>query len=274
MTLKIYFVAVLLLKYNAAIIHCRCLSAYMKHVNIGHVKQGTGELIELYLESGLTGGRLFCPQNLIPSPGQYLLAHDPDSNAPLPVPVFNAGSVPGGFLIGPPIPRAWQPGTTLSLRGPLGRGFSLPNSARCVALVALGETYARLKCLLANALKQDASVVLVSDLELNELPSEVEIQPVSALAEIAKWGDYLAIDIPRQSLPGLREMLGLSQQTRARFEAQAVSPRRAPGPNGVLVHTTMPCGGMGECGVCAVTVRRGWKLACKDGPVFDLKELV
>jgi hypothetical protein len=234
----------------------------MKRVNIRCMKQGTGELVELYLEGVLTGGRLLCPQKLIPGPGQYLLAHDPASNVPLPVPVFNAGPVPGGFLIAPPIPQTWRPGTTLSLRGPIGKGYSLPDSARCVALVALDETFARLNPLLANALKQDVSVVLVSDLDLPDLPPEVELQPLSALAEMAQWADYLAIDISRDSLSGLREMLGLNGQAKLKYEAQ------------VLVITPMPCGGMGECGVCAVTDRHGWKMACKDGPVFDLKELV
>ena len=233
----------------------------MKRVNIRSVKQGTGELVELYLESGLTGGRLLCPQNLIPSPGQYLLAHNPASDTPLPTPIFNAGSVSGGFLLAPPIPQTWQPGTNLSLRGPLGRGFSLPNSARHVTLVALGETSARLKPLLFDALNQGASVVLVSNLELPDLPPEVEIQPVAALPEVVHWADCLAMDIPREFLTGLRELLGFGRQARIRCEAQA------------LVLTPMPCGGMGECSVCTVTVRRGWKLACKDGPVFDLSEL-
>ena len=234
----------------------------MKHVNIQSVKQSTGELVEIYLENGLAGGRLLCPQNLIPEAGQYLLADDPASNVLVPVPVFNAGSTPGGFMIAPPIPRTWQPGMTLSLRGPLGHGFSLPGSARCVALVALGETSARLKPLLADALKQDASVVLVSDLDVPDLPPEVEIQPLSTLAEVVQWADYLALDVLRESLPGLREMLGGSRRARVKLDAQT------------LVHTPMPCGGMGECGVCAVTTRRGWKMACKDGPVFDLNDLI
>jgi hypothetical protein len=36
----------------------------------------------------------------------------------------------------------------------------------------------------------------------------------------------------------------------------------------------MPCAGLAACGVCAVQTRRGWKLACVDGPVFDLKEIM
>jgi hypothetical protein len=227
-----------------------------------HNRRGAGELTELYLENGLTGGRLLCPQNLIPEPGQYLLAHDLASDAFLTAPVFNAGPVPGGFLISPPIPQNWQPGVKLALRGPLGRGFSLPKSSRRIALVSFGETSARLKPLLAAALEIGAAVVLVTDLELPDLSPEVEIQPVSMLAETARWSDYLAIDVFRESLPGLREKLEIGEQAGIPFEAQ------------VLVVTSMPCGGLAECGVCAVKVRRGWKIACKDGPVFDLKELI
>jgi hypothetical protein len=226
------------------------------------MKQGKGELVELYLENGLTGGRLLCPQNLIPKPGQYLLAHDPASGSPLPAPVFSAGSISGGFLAAPPIPQTWQPGTSLSLRGPLGRGFTLPISARHVSLAALGDTFARLKPLLQTALEQDAAVVLVSELNLPDLPPEVEIRPVSSLPEIAGWADYLAVDVPREKLSGLREKFGFGEQVWGKVEAQA------------LILTSMSCGGMAECGVCAVPTRHGWKMACKDGPVFKISELL
>jgi hypothetical protein len=239
----------------------------------------TGELTELYLENGLRGGRLLCPQNLIPEPGQYLLAHDgsPDrhgwgrADSPLPVPVFNACLVPGGFLVAPPIPQAWQPGMSLSLRGPLGKGFSLPSSARRVALVSLAETSARLKPLLVSTLEQGAALVLVSDLDVPDLPPEVEVQPVSVLAEVAHWADYLAIDVDREFLPGLRELLGLGKQARVMFARSGLVGRAREAQ--ALAVTSMPCGGLAECGVCAVTTRHGWKMACKDGPVFDLKEL-
>jgi hypothetical protein len=226
------------------------------------MQRATGELVQIYLENELTGGRILCPQKLIPSAGQYLLAHNPALRAPLAVPIFNASPAPGGFLLAPPIPPAWQPGISLNLRGPLGRGFSMPGSARCVALVALAETAARLKPILSEALGQGASIVLVSDLDLPDLPPEVEFRPTAALAEVAGWADYLAVDVVRESLPGLREKLGHSNQTKANREAQ------------VLVRTPMPCGGIADCGVCAVTVRRGWRLACKDGPVFSLAELI
>ena len=79
-----------------------------------------------------------CPPNLIPSPGQYLLAGD-GSDSPLPVPLFHTDSAPQGFLAAAPVPDWWHPGLELSLRGPLGRGFTLPVSARKVGLIAFDE---------------------------------------------------------------------------------------------------------------------------------------
>jgi len=47
-----------------------------------------------------------------------------------------------------------------------------------------------------------------------------------------------------------------------------------PFPGQVLVRTAMPCRGLGECSVCSVETTQGWKLACQEGPVFPLEELI
>jgi len=67
-------------------------------------------------------------------------------------------------------------------------------------------------------------------------------------------------------------MLGFNNQARVTFARPGLAGRA--GEAQVLVVTPMPCGGLAECGVCAFTTRRGWKMACKDGPVFDLSELI
>jgi hypothetical protein len=112
------------------------------------------------------------------------------------------------------------------------------------------------------ALEGGAAVVLVAETIPWGFPTEVEVQPLSAAAEAAAWADYLAIDIERDYLPESLELLG--GQTR----------KSGPSVAQVLVSTDMPCGGLAECGVCAVRTRKGWKLVCKDGPVFELSELI
>ena len=221
-----------------------------------------GRLLERFLDDRCAAARITCPPTLIPAPGQYLLAHDPASDDPLAVPVFSAGTAPDGFLASPPLPRAWSPGMTLSLRGPLGHGFVLPPTVRRVALAALDASPACLLALLAPALAQDASVSLVCDAPPDDLPDDVEIHPLAALSDICDWADFLALHLPRESLPGLRERLGHGKQLKLPRVAQA------------LIVTPMPCGGLAECGVCCVNVKNGERLACKDGPVFDLADLL
>jgi len=226
------------------------------------MRAGKGQITELIWENGHHQVRISCPADLIPSPGQYLLAGIASFLDPLPVSLFSTESTLKGFTASAPIPETWTPGTEIVLRGPFGRGFVLPPTARKVALVPFGDEHSRLRSLIQPALKQGSAVVLVSDSDGESLPDDVEIQPFSMLDEILAWADYAAFDVERESLPSLRERLGEGWQLLVKGETQ------------VLVHAPVPCGGVAECGVCAVNLKSGWKLACKDGPVFDLREII
>lgn len=216
---------------------------------------GTGRVVELMLEDGCRTAWLACPESLVPAPGQYLLAgSSPDSL--LPAALFFTESVPQGFI--GPAPDSWKPGDLLYLRGPLGHGFSLPPSARRVGLVAFDGPPARLRGLIRPALGQGASVVLLCDSSADRLPDEVEVQPLSTLNEILDWADFTALDVGRENLHELKG--GIGKQTPL-HGAQ------------ILVRAPMPCGGLGECGVCALTAGSEWRLVCRDGPVFDLRQI-
>jgi len=240
-----------------------------------------GEVLEIWLEGGAVAAWIACPANLRPQPGQYLLAHAPGlPGGPvgaLPVPLFPGfGSMPPEttrplpLAIAPPFPPDWLPGLRLELRGPLGSGFRLPSgtgAVRRLALAALGDTPARLMALAAQALAQEAAVTLFTDLPLpSGLSPAVEVYPTAALPESLPWADLLAIDLPLECLPGLRARFG--------GDPPGSAHPHLPVPAQVLVTTPMPCAGVAECGVCAVRkASRGWALACKDGPVFDLNDL-
>ncbi len=220
---------------------------------------GTGQITEIYLDGS---ARIDCPPELVPSPGQYLLAHASASDSPLPVPVFLYESALNGFRFAPPLHPSWTLGTRVNLRGPLGRGFIFPSSARKVALIAFDDFPARLHSLMSLGLAQDSEVVVVCDAHAANLPEAVEVQPVRTFRDVCKWADFISLDISRENLNQLKEMfIGLEQVAAAR-EAQ------------VLIRTPMPCGGLAECGVCAVTIHHNWKMTCKDGPVFILKDII
>ena len=224
------------------------------------MKIAKGKLEELYLDGS---ARIHCPPEMIPMPGQVLLAHADGSDAPLPVPIFSSLSHPqGGFRSAPPMPASWRPGQLLNLRGPVGHGFILPPAARKIALVAFDDVPARLLGLVSLALKQNAEIVLVGKSEFSDLPEVVEVQPLKALAEVFSWADYAAVDLARENLNQIREKLAGQEQVMGKLEAQ------------VLVRAPMPCGALADCAVCALTLPHDWKMICKDGPVFGLRELL
>ncbi|HCR70802.1 MAG TPA: hypothetical protein DIW23_05115 [Anaerolineae bacterium] len=222
------------------------------------MKTGQGKVAEILLDGSL---RIECSSDLIPSPGQYLHAHKPASDAPLPVSLFSMDSTPNGFRSAPIVVN-WQPGDLINLRGPIGNGFHIPNSAKKIALIALDESIARLYGLISLSLKQNREVVLVCNSASQDLPEAVEVQPLQSMSEILKWADYAAFDVRRENLSQLKEMLKEQNQLPLKNEAQ------------ILIHTSMPCGGIAECGVCALTLSHEWKMICKEGPVFNLKDVL
>jgi hypothetical protein len=218
-----------------------------------------GRVAEVQLHLGEASALIACPAEVVPTAGQYLLAIDEDSIQA--TPLFLADVWSQGFLAAPPFPGSWQPGTSLSLYGPLGRGFHLPMDVQRLALIALGETNARLLPLATASLVDNLSITLFSDAMFRELPSSMEAYPLNDLQESVSWADFIAVDVPLESLDQLAEYFSTaSQGLFARGQ--------------VLVQTSMPCSAFGDCGVCAVKVKRSWKLACKDDPVFDLQALL
>jgi hypothetical protein len=220
---------------------------------------GIGQLTQMYLDGS---AELDCLPNLVPTAGQYLLAHDSASDSPLAVPVYFYESAPKGFRFAPPFPSSWTFGTQLALRGPLGHGFSLPVAACKIALIALAGSPARLHGLIPLALKREMEAVLLCNTPVSDLPEDVEVQPLQALDEICKWADFIAIDLQRENLDQLKEITSKLGHVAAVREAQ------------ILIHTQMPCGGLAECGVCAIGIQHDWRMACKDGPVFILKDIL
>lgn len=230
-------------------------------------------IAEIRQEDGLYTVRIDCPDHAIPAPGQYVVATlstytVAESDFANAVTLFPTEFSPAGFCAVPAYPDAnvcrlpatWQPGGQLLLRGPLGRGFCLPGDVRHLALVAAGNTITRLAPLIVQG-QMKADIVLCTDLSAGALTSSVEIYPLSSFPEISPWADFVAIDLLLDGLPHLRKQLGLAPE------------QILPCPVQALILTPMPCSGLAKCGVCAVSGRRGYRLVCEDGPVFELSQL-
>lgn len=203
-----------------------------------------------------------CPPGAIPQAGQYIQAWMMDDfSAPLASTLFPAQITERGFLTACPVPLIWEPRTRLELHGPNGRGFLLPGGTKRLALASFANTVARLMPLIRPALENEIALAIFSEVLPQEIPAEVEIYPLESLPELLTWPDVLILDLPVKSLSQLRQSLKLAPSDHLPCPAQA------------LIYTCMPCAGLGSCGVCCVPAHRHWKMACQDGPVFDLNDL-
>lgn len=234
-----------------------------------HIDTGKISLIQIDPDGNRTA-QIDCVPRVLPRPGQYLQVYNPnDQDAVLGCSLFPVGmpsSMDGATSPPPvslgPIPRSWHPGTVLELRGPLGHGFSLPSAMNSLALIALGDSAGRLLPLIPLALSNNVDIAIFSDVPLPLLPPVIEIRSLNAIPDAIAWADFMAIDLLFEDIDGLRKLLYLAPHEFLLCPAQ------------VLVTSPMPCAGIGECGVCAVSQnKRGHALVCKDGPVFNINQL-
>jgi NAD(P)H-flavin reductase len=155
---------------------------------------------------------------------------------------------------------SWSMGAEVHLRGPFGLGFRFPPLATRVALIPFGHGRAvGLLPLARELLAQHKEVSLVSETPLANLPTSIEVLSPEQIDEAKAWADALALACAASEVGELKAWL---RERKVKQTAQ------------VLIQSEMPCTGQANCGVCAVKTRTGWKLACKEGPVFDLEELV
>jgi dihydroorotate dehydrogenase electron transfer subunit len=200
-------------------------------------------------------------------------------------------------------------GDTLDVIGPLGHPFALDGRTRNLLLVGSGPGLAAL-LLLAHAGATRGAVTLIAGADDSErlpppflLPGAVEYQTIvgtatellvgqstQAVAEAEKeprsqgakeprrgsnvsrspslpvslspiaWADQIFAALPAEQLLALRDAIG---RVKYRWERGFAS---------ALLEGPIVCG-VGACGVCAVELRRGARLLCADGPVFDLRDV-
>jgi dihydroorotate dehydrogenase electron transfer subunit len=225
------------------------------------VRQFTLSVAEIATSGGQIYVRCGGGPEVTAAPGQFYLARADIATQPfLRVPLYPFHTRDGGpgFFVDPAHPyAALEPGDTLDLVGPCGRGFSLPPRAAHLLLVA--DTLERLYALAHLALERHFAVTLLlpppPGAPLPSLPLDVEIQRGALTADLAAWADLIAADVP--------DPLTLAQQARL----LRLSP--PPGFVQALVTPPMPCG-VGACQACWVEIGPSRKRACVAGPVVHL----
>lgn len=216
-------------------------------------------LLEINAETCIQFSNPLMPQ---PLPGQYLQAFTLEQDDLLPIQLFPCQKEHNCLLFHGKIPKNWLPGMLLKLRGPFGNGFHIPPMARHVALFnSSREGVNRLLGLADLALTNQCEVVFISETPVSHLAPEIEVLSENALEEVKNWADYMAVFSPASRIKSLHQKLS------------ACSAGNSSPVIEVLMETPMVCTKNAECGLCAILTVKGWKYACKDGPVFLLEDL-
>jgi dihydroorotate dehydrogenase electron transfer subunit len=157
-------------------------------------------------------------------------------------------------------------GGMLDLLAPLGRAIHFDANTRRIVFIGEGARIVQLFALAQDAAAQGRQVVLVHRAEqifpAHWLSPEIEYRTdADALdAELIAWADALVASGSDESYRALADAI------------RAARYRLEPGFARAFVDAAMPCGA-GVCYACAIETARGVRLACADGPAFDLTVL-
>jgi len=188
-------------------------------------------------------------------------------------------------------------GDKIDILGPLGNGFSIEPGAKNLLLVAGGIGIAPLVFLMQHASSQHqitlihgastaAQLYPFSSLSLTlnpspskgkgkgkseersklpSLPSGVQFIPVTEDGSMGKKG--MATDILRDSLDWADQVYACGPVDM--YKAIALTAQKCQ----VSLEVRMGCG-FGACYGCTINTKKGLKQVCRDGPVFELADII
>jgi dihydroorotate dehydrogenase electron transfer subunit len=169
-------------------------------------------------------------------------------------------------------------GEGIDLLGPLGRGFVIEPGSRNLLLLAGGIGIAPLILLAEKALAAGCSVRLALGADTGSqiyprhlLPQGMELVIVTADGSMGERG--LVTDLLPRFIDWADQIFACGPIPMYRNMASMYGQLLAPKSVQVLLEQMMGCG-LGACRGCAIETRQGHKLVCKDGPVFELSDVI
>jgi dihydroorotate dehydrogenase electron transfer subunit len=171
-----------------------------------------------------------------------------------------------------------QPGTELSMLGPLGNGFSLAPEAQNILLVAGGLGIAPIRFVAQSAREAGKSVILLQGASTascvypaNNLPEQVKCHIAT---EDGSCGAHcLVTDMLGDYIEWAEQILACGPNVMYHPIAARNNRLSSARPFQISLETRMGCG-FGACYGCSIKTAAGMKKVCHDGPVFDYYEIV
>jgi len=177
-----------------------------------------------------------------------------------------------------------QAGNKIDVLGPLGRGFDIASNSKNLLLVGGGIGIAPL-IFLAQYASSERRITLIHGAETasqvyqQPLPEEVRFIPVTEdgtlgrkgmvtdiLPDFLNWADQICACGPVDMYKAMSLILNPSP---SEGEGEKRSNLRCQ----VSLEVKMGCG-IGACRSCTINTRDGLKQVCRDGPVFELNDIL
>jgi len=168
-------------------------------------------------------------------------------------------------------------GDIVDIFGPLGKGFEIHPSSRNMLLLAGGVGVAPLIALAEKAIADGLSVkLLIGEKSSTKIYPEhllpSGIKPVITTEDGSLGQKGMITDILPQFIPEADQIFACGPLSMYRAIAK-MSSKFGGKPVYVLLETVMGCG-VGACLSCSIETKHGRKLVCKNGPVFELSDIL
>ncbi|HEX77379.1 MAG TPA: dihydroorotate dehydrogenase electron transfer subunit [Dehalococcoidia bacterium] len=215
-------------------------------------------------------------------PGQYVMVrcssdHDPLLRRPLSVHRVEEERLALYFAVvgrGTEWLARRRPSDEVDILGPLGNGFKIEPHSRNLLLVAGGMGIAPLVFLAQKAAAEGYSPILI-----HGAPGALALYPQRLLPP--------RVDLRLATEDGSQGEKGLATELMVRYLEwadqvfacgpvgmyRAMAAHDLDKPVQVSLEVRLACG-LGGCLGCAIHTRQGQRLVCRDGPIFDLGEIL
>lgn len=190
-------------------------------------------------------------------PGQFFIAYVAGKDYHV-WPVYFVSFQEDHFFLRPEESR-WELGDSISLKGPIGNGFSDLSMYQNILLINLGTNHGVLSALMEVGLKSNKNVAIFTKNHEIQFPPTVEIILPGLLEESINWADFIVVDIDRDNLSIEHELIKTIDLSNTPCE--------------IFIYCPILCSGNAECMVCTINTKKGKVKTCKQGQVFDLKSL-
>ncbi len=164
-------------------------------------------------------------------------------------------------------------GEKLDLIGPLGTGFKIDAKKKSATLVAGGIGIAPLTYLAEELIKQGKDVCVILGEKTDKLASLKEGLVVGGCKLLVTTEDGSAGKKGLATEVLITDPIIYACGPKAMLKAVAKKAKSKKISCQVSLEEKMACG-LGACLGCAIMTRKGMKMVCKDGPVFNAEEII